>query len=548
MIQLLVVDDELHSVDSLADTIDWASIGIGHVYKAYSAIEALEILKEGSIDIVITDIHMPIMDGLELIEEIRKVWPRTKSVILSEYAEFEFVKKAIELQASHYLLKPVLNEEVMEIVRELVGQIQSEWQEISSREQATRAIRENLPLLRGNLLKEMIGGRQYPREVWKRKLEIAQVPFAYGDRYCLFMIRLEEGFHSFDPGSAHLLEYAVYNIVEEILSKSFNVWHCKDDYDYHVFLLGWKWNEEECKRFPSGFYVTEDEYLDTLFSRIQHKVKVFLKGEASILADHWERFPDRLSAIYLRMLDVYRQKIGKDSKYYMKLADYKGERSTLSLPALYEPPKLSQLLETGRWQEAEWKLRAIFQQINESEYESRDNLIEVFFHIYNAFICILHRNGRKISDFLGSDLDDLIDVNYYRNTNQLMDRSFRILHMLRDDSLSQLKRNRNQIVHNVQRYIEQHLAEDVSLQTLAEQVYLHPAYLSKVYKLETGEGINNYVQRIRMEKAVQMLKHTEHKIYEIGMRVGLSNATYFIKQFRKDYGMTPQEFRDALKG
>jgi two-component system response regulator YesN len=100
----------------------------------------------------------------------------------------------------------------------------------------------------------------------------------------------------------------------------------------------------------------------------------------------------------------------------------------------------------------------------------------------------------------------------------------------------------------VQRYIELNLAEDVSLKTLGEHVYLHPAYLSKVYKMETGEGINQYVQRLRMEKAALMLKQTASRVYEIGKLIGLPNTTYFIKQFRKDYGMTPQEYRDVLRG
>jgi two-component system response regulator YesN len=548
MMGLMIVDDEPHAVDSLADTIDWASMGIDQVHKAYSATEALATLKEKPVDIIITDIHMPKMNGLEMLEEVRKIWPRTKCLILSGYAEFEFAQKAIQLQTVEYLLKPVLNEEVIDKISILVKQIQSEWLEISSNEQAVRAIKDNLSLLKGNLLLELLQGRKYAQKVLERKLELLQVPIAFGDRYNMFMMRLEEGFRSFDLGSRHLLEYAVYNIVEEILGQTADVWYSKDEYDYHVFLLKWKWDEAEHGRYLTSLYLNENEYLDNLFSRIQHNVKVFLKGQVTILVGGWEMFPGRLASTYLEMLLMYRQQIGRDNSFYMKLSNFSTEKDILPISSLYEPPVLSQLLETGRWQEGELKLRSIFDQFSNAKYATRDNLIEVYFHIYNAFTYILHRNGKKISDFLGNELNHLIDGNYYRNTSQLMDLSLRMLHQLRDESLTQMKDSRKQIVHRVQRFIELNLADDVSLKTLGEQVYLHPAYLSKVYKMETGEGINQYVQRLRMEKAAHLLKQTVCRVYEIGQLIGLPNTTYFIKQFRKDYGMTPQEYRDVLRG
>ncbi|GAB6926501.1 hypothetical protein JCM10914A_04840 [Paenibacillus sp. JCM 10914] len=549
MCELMIVDDEPHSVDSLADTIDWKSIGICNVYKAYSAMEALDRLKVRPVDIMITDIHMPKMNGLELIEEVRKVWPRTKCLILSGYAEFEFAQKAIQLNTVEYLLKPVLNDEMIEKVSVLVEQLQSEWSDITSKEQAVKAIQENLPLLRGNLLHEFLQGRQHSRALWERRLELLQLPFHYGNRYMIFVLRIEEGFHSFDTDNRPLLEYAVYNIVEEIVGMMFDVWYCKDAYDYHIFLIQWKCSQEERDDYLSALHMKESEYIDVLYSRVQHNVRVFLKGHISILSSEWDWFPRSLSTVYYEMLTVFRQQIGKDNSFCLKLSNYAKPKHIHTLTTLHEPPVLAQLLETGRWDEAERKLGLVFEQmIGNGKYESRDNLIEVYFHIYNAFTYILHRNGRKISDFLGRSLEQLIDGNAYHHAGQLFERTISMLHQLRDESLLEQRDNRLKIIQDVQRYIEQHLSGDVSLQRLSEHVFMHPTYLSKIYKVETGEGINHYIQRLRKDKALQLLKHTDYKVYEIGNLVGLSNTTYFIKQFRKDTGMTPQEFRDSLKG
>ncbi|RXZ84025.1 response regulator [Paenibacillaceae bacterium] len=547
MTELMIVDDEPHSVDSLADTIDWSSIGIANVHKAYSALEALGKLKQGPVDIIITDIHMPKMNGLELIEEIRKVWPRTKCLILSGYAEFEFAQKAMQLKTVEYLLKPVLNEEIIAKMKLLIEQLQSEWSEISSMEQAVKAIRENLPLLRGTLLLEFLRTGGSELEARGTKLELLQLPFALGDDYSMFMLRLEKGFRSFNQDNRPLLEYAVFNIVEEIMGKAFDVWYGKDEYGYHIFLIRWKWDEEERRSNLSALHMKEEEYVDTLISRIQYNVKVFLKGELSILAGKWGRFPYELSSGYYEMLTVFRQQIGKESSFCMKLSGYSKCKDVHTITSLYEPPVLAQLLETGRWQEAEDKLKRIFEQMLAPKYSTRDNLIEVYFHIYNAFTYILHRNGRKISEFLGRGFEHVINGNTYHHAEQLLSRTLEMLYQLRDESLFEQQDSRRQMIQKVQRYIEHNLSGDVSLHTLAGQVYIHPTYLSKIYKAETGEGINHYIQRLRKDKAIQLLKDTDLKIYEIGQLVGLANTTYFIKQFRKDTGMTPQEFRDLLK-
>jgi two-component system response regulator YesN len=103
-------------------------------------------------------------------------------------------------------------------------------------------------------------------------------------------------------------------------------------------------------------------------------------------------------------------------------------------------------------------------------------------------------------------------------------------------------------VSQVKDYIHAHLAEDVSLHILADQVNLHPVYLSKVFKLETKEGIKDYLHRVRMEKAVHLLKSGDLRIYEITTEVGYLNTPYFIKVFKKEFAMTPQEFRDNHAG
>ena len=130
MSQLLIVDDEAHVVERLAELVPWEQSGILTVYKAYSADEAIEKLHEHPIDVVITDIHMPGMTGLELSALIRMKWKKIQCILLSGYADFEYAKEAIQQGASSYLLKPVTDEELLAAVSQALEKLQAQWEQV----------------------------------------------------------------------------------------------------------------------------------------------------------------------------------------------------------------------------------------------------------------------------------------------------------------------------------------------------------------------------------------------------------------------------------
>ncbi|MCZ1269530.1 response regulator, partial [Paenibacillus tundrae] len=156
MYDLLIVDDEKSVVDSLALTIPWEEHSIQEVHRAYSAAEALDIASKHAIDIMITDIRMPEMDGLELILEIRKFSHKIRCIILSGHDEFEYAQKAVQYQATNYLLKPIDTDELIHSVTAAIQDIEHEWEEISSFQQIQHALHANLPLLRNQLLNDLL--------------------------------------------------------------------------------------------------------------------------------------------------------------------------------------------------------------------------------------------------------------------------------------------------------------------------------------------------------------------------------------------------------
>ncbi|MGO4181790.1 response regulator [Paenibacillus sp. TAF43_2] len=533
--QMIIVDDEAHWVENLSMHKPWHTLGIEQVHKAYSAHEALQIIETNPIDIVISDILMPEMTGLELIEKIRERDKRMKCIILSGHSDFEFAKKAVQNQTVDYLLKPPSDNELFSAVKTAIDQLQAEWEAVSSQERTEYTLRENLPLLRGQLLIDALKGYRMSADEWTRKLESYGLPFSYGD-CTLLLVRMEEEFGQYTSNGQQLMEYAIINMAEEIFSEFSEVWGVKEEHGYLVFLLQLK---------DKGSIPGKEKILEKLAIQLQHKVKQFLKGSLSIVLSESFKFPEQLQDNYRKSFAYFRQIVGDEREFVMRVGDMEPSVSHGPLDALYMPPSLISLLEAGRWEAAEDKLVGVCAELDERWSDSWEHCMEAGFLIASSFTQLAHRNGHTLVKLLGADMEPLQSGEAFTSISKLRKWSLNVLSKLKDGTSSEIKDIRSSYVRKIQNFAEEHLHEDVSLRALADHVNLHPTHLSKIYKIETGEGISDYISRLRMERACHKLKTTSKKIYEISMEIGYLDPAYFIKVFKRQYGVTPQEYRDG---
>ncbi|MGO4497821.1 response regulator [Paenibacillus sp. 2RAB27] len=535
MIQLLIVDDEAHVVDRLHATIDWASLGIEQIFKAYSGKEALELLEQFSIDIVITDIQMPGITGLELIAEINDRWQKTKCILLSGYSDFNYAKEAILQGTEDYLLKPVTEKDLLATVGRVMDKLQKEWQEVISTQRLTYTFKENLPLLRGNLLNDLLQGRKLSEQSLQEKMHMLELPDFHEQTCICMMIRLESDFLEYDMGRLSLMEYAISNMVEELFAEKFDSWSTKDAHDYLVFIM---------KRKPVTTEKEDPAWLERTAAVLQSAVNNYLKGKISILLSSWGEFPGDITTLYNSSLSAFRKRIGSEHELLMVLGEDSAQTELSALQKLYEPPTLNHLLEAARWEDTEEKLSLIFDEMEAKFSESQEHLLEVYFSVASAFAYIAHKNGRPLHQLIGGDYEKMTEGIPFRSVNQLREWSIRSLHRMMEDMDQERKDSRVTLINDIRSFIDLHLASDVSLQSIADHVYLHPVYVSKIYKLETGDNLSDYVNRVRMDKASYLLKNGHDKIYEIATQLGYQRPHSFNHAFKKHYGMTPQEYRD----
>jgi two-component system, response regulator YesN len=518
--------------------IDWASIGIDHVFTATSGVEAVQLLEKHAIDIVITDIRMPGMDGLEVCEYVREHCPRTKCIILSGYSDFNYAQQAIKSKAVNYLIKPVKDAELIAAVTQTLHTIAEEWEAVSSMESARQTLRQNLPLLRSNLLNELITGTSYSDHTIEEKLSAYALPFSLGDPLFMVMIRMEKWYKDSNEDELSLYEFSVGNIINELMQEYFELWSCKDSLGYLIWLV-------KPKRLENG----SDLLLDKLVKQVQTCVNNYLLGEVSVLLSFQEPlYKNELFSVYRLLLNQFRKLPRSDHGFFIRLEEGKLQRQVESLQQLYQPPTLLQLLEAGRFEHARGKIQSVFKEIQTKKLDDEEHILEVTTNFYNAFSYVAHLQGLSISDLIG-DEGAKIDFPFFKGTTSLsvfdwfLSMTDRLEKLIVQES-SDVQVN---LVHKVHQYIEENISVDISLQAIGEHVHLHPAYLSGIYKQLTGENISDYIYRHRMEKSGYLLLNSDMRVYELAQMLGFQNAPYFSKLFKTHYGITPQEYRDKFR-
>lgn len=545
MIEILLVDDESYVTESLAATIPWQELGVKQVYQASSAADALSILGEQSIDIVVSDIRMPEVDGLSLIATINQEWPHIRSMLLTGYSDFEYAKKAIQLQASDYILKPVDDEEFIKSLSNIIESLKDEWEASDKYNQMLYTMKSDSGVLRSNLMHDLLLGRTWSKQTISEKLQQYGIRLNVDEPVVMLLVQLGHQFAHYDHHSSSLIEFAVGNIAEETFAEAFEVWHSKAPHECMVILLSLHSSYQISMEMAVDFEKQRRNKLQELAGQFRKQVSNYLKGDISTVITGWFSFPDEVSAAYRAGLSTFIVSGLEEQGSILFMEDLPSGSSApvKSLEMLYKPPTLIHLLESKQWDAARLKVSDVFADLEKTRY-SREHLYEVYLSVTNAFMYIAHKQGQFVYQIDQSGFDLMHDQSMILSLDKLRAWSIGMLEKFQAELSASDHYTRSYIIKEVQELVSSDLGQDTSVKTIADKVYLHPVYLSKIYKAETGESLGDYIIRMRMEHALYLLKKTNKKIYEITAELGYQNPQYFSKMFKKHYGLTPNEFRD----
>lgn len=531
MINVMIVDDEERARTGIRTLIDWNSRGIAIAAEARDGVEALELLRETPIDILLTDIRMPEMDGLTLIEKVTETYPHIKCVIMSGFDEFAYAQKALALGASDYLLKPSRTQEILDTVLRLIETIETERRQVNMLEQLKTGFRESFPLLKEKTLSRLVLSENPPYERLLSNLTINGIEFPY--LFFGIVVLQIDNFHTLQRTYSHedieLFKYGMKNIAEETLAGPFRgaAFEHQDDI---VLIL----NTEEW---------IGSETLLPYAEKLQHNIRSYLKFSVSIGIGSFDKQVSHLRTSYseaVRALDL-RYFIGTE-----KIVDYTeamgDEPADTSYPLAQEKAILQAVM-TGDAAEIRAKLQQ-FHAALKPEGTSKEHVLKSTLALVFALYRFCIEKNLNTTEVFGQDLTELTHILGHSSMDYILQSLSDTL--LKITEQMNVKKNSNKLFESVLDYIQKNYHKDISRETVAREVFITPGYLSLLFKQEMKTSFLDYLHKIRTDRACELLRSRVLRISDIAHDVGYNDEKYFYQVFKKYTGMTPSQYRNNL--
>lgn len=528
----IIVDDEPMQIQGLVRHISWKALGYEEPLTAQSGKEALAILQETPVDVLITDVSMPGMTGIELLARCKADYPALQSmqtVMISGYDEFEFVQEAIHLGAKAYVLKPVRTEE---LELKLAG-FREVYEKKKQIEQETALLKEKVTesyeVLQERFVKDMIEGWIHSDELlesWRRLLDLPGGEW----QTSLFLFGYDRLFRDNPHDAKERIMYSegLLNCVKLGLAGFSTAYIGKTGADELAVIV---LNATPLARARLEKQLTFIQ--DILREQYTASVTVGISRECR----SWTEIPLLYKEVRHMMsgarLAGYGQILYFDQSLMNEYQDFRLREEYI--------PEIVKLLDSGQSERAAAYFNHAFEMLLARE--------PVSFSYVQAFgMGLLSELARKTKRLHETDTEmnilmwqRLIDCTGVNEVRKVV-----LEYLAQYAKLSQGEQvvQQHNLIQRVARQLEERLQENITVKQLAEQFHLNHSYLSVLFKKEMGRTISDFTQEARMNKAKELLRDPNIKVYEVAEQVGFQTAAYFTFLFKKTTGTTPQEFRD----
>ncbi|MBP3961858.1 response regulator transcription factor [Paenibacillus lignilyticus] len=528
MYRLLIVDDEPAIAEGLAEMITELGLPLREISYSFSANEALRKFDQEPFDIVLADIRMPEMDGLQLVQRLRERWRHTAVIFLTGFSDFDYARRALQLGALNYLLKPAEDEEVVVSLKEAISQLDQAYHLMLSLEEAERLSRQAIPLMQDKWWGRMLHGEVNVRTLSDSAFSQKRIPLSVSLPVWTLIVRIDDFGRRFHNEDEFLLLFAVQNMVQELWAGQYRVESFRFE-GWFVLLLQTEDQEQSREQWServSIMHETVQRVLGITFSMV-------LTPEPS----SWDKWPDafwyaesalRLCAFSSTLL-VTPERDKATAIHYQLLHKITQE--------------LSEALKAR--DEARFKrcLDSAFA-INGLELPSPEQLAIHYIAIANQLsqFLLLYNLQNQLDP---QTADRLGNFKSHRDVGSMKSFLIQLFNHISNKMGAVRDNPSDLLIAQVRAYIHQHLEEDLSLNALAKLKYVSPSYLSRLFHQITGEQLMSYITRVRMEEAKKLLLDDRYRIQDISEKLGFQSANYFSKVFRKTVGIPPQDFRSS---
>ncbi len=520
MYQVLLVDDERHARGGLRDFVPWGQLGLNICAEADDGDTALPLVKELRPDILITDVKMRRMDGIELSERAKALLPGLKIVFVSGYNDTEYLRKALRMEAVDYMYKPATPQEVAEVMGRIVKQLDEQRSESEKHQKLQQVLKESIPMLREQFLHEWLDGLWDDMKRIRRQVEFLHLELPANKAIMPVLFSPEGG----DGGEA-AAGYLTASLRNYIQSRMPGAAVCAQSQTV-VALAAYE-------QYPDrqAFIQT----LEDVCAYIHELHGVHLAVCVGNPVDDWAEVPASLQQAY----DVLENRLFSNE-----------DRILYCDATLEDSPVPGAKLKTALLAEAihagnEALVGGMLEDIRQEVLRGRMTLAQARIHMMSVALITemeLSAMGAQPADapaFVKEALGMLTYEGIHRGIMALMKTAFENIEALRT---AQYDRTVSMICD----LIRKRYSERLTIEILAQEAHYSPAYLSELFRQETGQTIGNFMLQVRMERAMERLRTTRDSIFQIAEDVGYAEQTHFTRLFKRYTGMTPLEYRKKV--
>ena len=522
--RVLLVDDEEDIREGISRKMDWLGLGFSLVGEAANGQDALELAESLRPDVILTDIKMPFMDGLELCRILTDRLPAARFVVFSGFDAFEYAKQAIQMNVVEYILKPINADELSAVLRRLKDQLDRERAERRNVELLRSRYTENLPVLRELFYANLLDGHIEPGTERERaaRLDID----LQGEEWAVGLAYIGS-----DRRDA-LSTLSVQKLLEESLTADRCRLTLYNDWVAVIVSLTESFTIYDLIRVLDRVCTLAASYLGlTLTVGVGAPCKE-LSGMAR-------------SATEARTALEYRSMVGRGQVIY--IGDLEPDGGQVLTFEEADERTLTAAVRLGSEQEVRDAAAALAGKIREANPSARQYnlfLMELVTHLMK----MTRRSGVGVEEVFGTGFSLPIQDSALPSLEELegwcAERYLRLWTLIRRRQTD----SAGQTVETAKEYIRQHYAEsDLSVEKLCAYLHLSSTYFSTLFKRETGTSFTAYVTTVRMEAAAEAIRGTEEKTYLIAQRCGYEDPNYFSYVFKRHFGVTPTKYRSEGK-
>lgn len=515
MYKMLIVDDEKMIRLGMKMGINWDSIGVSEVLLASSAEEAIDVIKDNNPQIIITDINMAKMSGLDLIKEIRKTNEETKVIVLSGYDKFEYARECLKLGVQEFLLKPIDEQQLLMTVKKQIDDINR-----------AKITNENeMKIVRAEGTRRQIIVEKYMRDLVHNKLDkpfdVCPVELSFDfDRKMAIAILIPDVQIMKDTEN-NFRQFTIKNICMDLIDlKKAGISFSDDDDKIIIAMYADNIENSITESIQSLIGILKDEYDIT--------PRVLLGSVVNGLSDVLISYNDALHLLTEERKNFHQISMtSKEQNRENIIEDINREFKQAMCSNLADEYKVIDIFE---------KFEKAIISYNLSTQLAKKWCYDLFSNMYFTYILMTgetpdNRLEKLIKSIINTDRDTTIELT----------RGF-IKNLISNDNNVD-----DEVIKKARKYIAENIEKEISVTSLSEMFYLSPNYFSRLFKKVMNEGCNEYIIKMRIEKSKYLLETTSIKSGEIANMVGYNDTNYFSLAFKKHTGMSPKSYRETLK-